>query len=623
MPNIDPGVEHKRTAVLVVHGIGSQRALETVRGVIRGIWWDSNNPADNGKRLWTHPERNREDIDLSVMTTNEVPGSKDARGVDFHELYWAHLMSETKAVAVLLWLYELCRKGPIMRHGLNGLWWGAAIFLCMMNLSFALLALKGVLLFSQTSAQNILIAPSLILFSSLVIGFFGALLKGYLRLGIWLAVLCVIGIGLGAGYFWLEFAVPGDRNKGLLDGAELITLVALPTLDALLGTYLVMGRRGLLAFALTLAISVIVCGIFVWVDQYWYPARPLFETVVKSWPWALNSSWSAPIAFGILSIYLAVNGAFLQPYLGDAARYFRGSPANVAVRRAIRKEAVDTLEGLHDSGQYDRIIVVAHSLGCVVSYDMLRAYFSRVSDDLPPITLLGQEFLDIDGARWQPEAIATRDEKRELRIKARQVIANIADVTVKQPLEQRKFKSWLVTDYVTLGSALSHAYFLMCDEDKRFPDLDGRQRLRKDFDRRVSEREFPTCPPKRLDQDGLLSFDNKKKKARQIHNGALFGLTRWTNIYFPIEQIFWGDAIGGPLGPIFGRHIVDIPVSTKLAGGADFFTHTAYWDVERKPDIYKAPHIVALREAGDFAESGSAIDIIDRGVDAPDKDAGA
>ena len=44
------------------------------------------------------------------MTTNEVPGSKDGRIVDFHELYWAHLMSETKAVAVLLWLYELCAK---------------------------------------------------------------------------------------------------------------------------------------------------------------------------------------------------------------------------------------------------------------------------------------------------------------------------------------------------------------------------------------------------------------------------------------------------------------------------------------------------------------------------------
>jgi hypothetical protein len=41
---------HKRTAVLVVHGIGSQRALETVRGVIKGVWLNSENPYDAGRR---------------------------------------------------------------------------------------------------------------------------------------------------------------------------------------------------------------------------------------------------------------------------------------------------------------------------------------------------------------------------------------------------------------------------------------------------------------------------------------------------------------------------------------------------------------------------------------------
>lgn len=73
---------HKRTAVLVVHGIGSQRALETVRGVIKGVWLNSENPYDAGRRLWSHPQRDGADIDLTVMTTNEVPESKDQREVD-------------------------------------------------------------------------------------------------------------------------------------------------------------------------------------------------------------------------------------------------------------------------------------------------------------------------------------------------------------------------------------------------------------------------------------------------------------------------------------------------------------------------------------------------------------
>ena len=51
-----------------------------------------------------------------------------------------------------------------------------------------------------------------------------------------------------------------------------------------------------------------------------------------------------------------------------------------------------------------------------------------------------------------------------------------------------KRKSWLVTDFVTVGAALTHAHFLMC-VGKTQADLQD------DFTRRVREREFPTCPP--------------------------------------------------------------------------------------------------------------------------------
>ena len=117
----------------------------------------------------------------------------------------------------------------------------------------------------------------------------------------------------------------------------------------------------------------------------------------------------------------------------------------------------------------------------------------------------------------------------------------------------------------------------------RIPHVHRQDRtdLRNDFARRIREREFPTCPPQQLDNDGLLSFSNPRTGAREFHHGGVFGLTRWTNIYFPLEQGFWGDAIGGPLAPIFGSHVLDVPVSTRAAGGADFFTHTAYWDVAR------------------------------------------
>ena len=66
---------------------------------------------------------------------------------------------------------------------------------------------------------------------------------------------------------------------------------------------------------------------------------------------------------------------------------------------------------------------------------------------------------------------------------------------VGKPIEERKHKSRPVMDFVTVGSALTHALFLMCLGKTR-------DELKEDFARRVEEREFPTCPPKRLDNDG-------------------------------------------------------------------------------------------------------------------------
>ncbi len=68
-----------RTAVLVVHGMGSQRPLETVRGVINAVWFkNDNHTQDPHYKLWSHPEPSGVDLDLTVMTTNEIPGTADA-----------------------------------------------------------------------------------------------------------------------------------------------------------------------------------------------------------------------------------------------------------------------------------------------------------------------------------------------------------------------------------------------------------------------------------------------------------------------------------------------------------------------------------------------------------------
>jgi hypothetical protein len=132
--------------------------------------------------------------------------------------------------------------------------------------------------------------------------------------------------------------------------------------------------------------------------------------------------------------------------------------------------------------------------------------------------------------------------------------------------------------------------------------------LQSDFVRRVQEREFPTCPPRMLDGDGRLTFKNPRTGKHQFHHGGMFALTRWTNLYFPVSELLWGDPVGGQLGPLFGdpsgAHIADVPVYTNVSKRAAFFAHVLYWsDLGLKTT---PPHIEVLRRVADLGDKGTA-----------------
>jgi hypothetical protein len=631
---IDSFVKKKmRTAVLVVHGMGSQRALDTVRGVVNAVWLDRDEPEGPAdKRYWLHPEQRSNDVDLSVITTSEIPGTVDKRSADFHELYWAHLMSETRAVAVLLWLFELVRKGPRLKPDMRALWWGATIYLCLLIQSVVLLTMHSVLLllgspplindeiqfgFIKDSTNimlsnhfyhephALLLAPFFVLFmvASYILIF--SSFRGAYKIAFGALVIAV----LAGKLFYLGIDIDYRVNPVLIH----ITDSFLPIGVSLCVAAIAMGRWGFLAMLASYLLSSVFFNLYldarqitdwehgnlfrtmkdifvihhgnIFADPNW---KPFDSPWVRGWTfWSLNERYSAVIAVAIILIYIAMYALFLQPYLGDAARYFRASPGNVLVRREIRKQAVDMLDTLHGWGIYDRIIVVAHSLGTVVAYDMLRAYFSRVNNSLPEIAKLEPEFSQIDTLGSTNNPTMTEDEFRE---KGRQIIRRIASHNINRSnSSDRKIPTWLVTDFVTLGSPLTHAHYLMCDGQTE-------RELITDFKRRVTQREFPTCPPKKQDDDGLLSFTDPDGKKKRFHHAALFGMTRWTNLFFPMSQLFWGDAVGGPLKDIWGRYVRDVEVSTCTPPASAFFTHTAYWSL-KAPEGRRAPQIAALREA--------------------------
>lgn len=82
-------------------------------------------------------------------------------------------------------------------------------------------------------------------------------------------------------------------------------------------------------------------------------------------------------ALALTGLLFAADRTFLSPVMGDSARYLRARPENIAARQRIREEGVELLEKLHDEKDYDRIVVVGHSLGTIVGYDVLAHLWGR------------------------------------------------------------------------------------------------------------------------------------------------------------------------------------------------------------------------------------------------------
>jgi hypothetical protein len=169
---------------------------------------------------------------------------------------------------------------------------------------------------------------------------------------------------------------------------------------------------------------------------------------------------------------------------------------------------------------------------------------------------------------------------------------------------------WLITDFVTLGSPLTHADFLLTSNATRFAE-------------RKSTREFPTSPPvaetvdvgyrSHAEDVGLLSPGDYPcllsfpfaPNNWQMHHAAAFAVTRWTNIYDPAKLIFCGDFISGPLANLFGPGVIDVSLG-EPGRRACRFTHTNYWR-QHEPNGPPERHIVKLREALNLAGQFGAI----------------
>jgi len=275
--------------------------------------------------------------------------------------------------------------------------------------------------------------------------------------------------------------------------------------------------------------------------------------------------WASGLAGALLTALVI---PVINNVVGDAARYLNAAPSNIQRRHEIRVNGVKVLEELHRSGHYERIIVVGQGLGSVIAYDILTyawALHYRERDEEKPWPLGAQNDLE-------QMAVAGDIQVDEYQKRQREYLSEL----------QSGGNTWLVTDLLTLGCPLAHAAILLADD-------------RADLERKKDDRELPTCPP--VLEDERFSFP-PKSKTRVPHHAAVFGPTRWTNLYFPAWLIFWGDIIGGPLRGVFGEGIRDVPVRTSQRLG--LFSHTLYWTQPRESET--AEHIEKLRRALDLLD---------------------
>src|SRR5262249_24245572 len=100
----------KKIAVILIHGIGEQRPMETIRSFVAAAW--SQDGEVHGKRdaqIWSKPDDISESFELRRLTTDF---SKAGERVDFFEYYWAHLMSGTELIDVGDWILGLISRSP-------------------------------------------------------------------------------------------------------------------------------------------------------------------------------------------------------------------------------------------------------------------------------------------------------------------------------------------------------------------------------------------------------------------------------------------------------------------------------------------------------------------------------
>lgn len=298
-----------------------------------------------------------------------------------------------------------------------------------------------------------------------------------------------------------------------------------------------------------------------------------------------TSQFPSILVSGVSAVLFGLLHGFVFLFVGDVARYLTPLPSNIKLRQAIRADGIDLLKKIHEEGIYERVIVVGHSLGSFIAYDILKHLWQEYQEEYKLPKDSKQEALAIveqvgEGLRKGVAGVTLQD---------------YMDAQVGLWKELRDLGNpWLVTDLITLGSPLAHAALVLASDET---DLRARQH----------QRELPTDPPEpevattKSEERRFYSYrvwdgygEMKNIKLRAVHYGGLFACTRWTNLYFP------GDLAGGPI-TVFGPGVRNILVdSGNVFIDRTIRAHTTYWNKKAMKAQAKSNSVSELIKALDL-----------------------
>jgi len=215
---------------------------------------------------------------------------------------------------------------------------------------------------------------------------------------------------------------------------------------------------------------------------------------------------------------------------GDVIRYTIPHPSSLEFRQKISNNAVEFLTNLHKK-DYSRIVIVGHSLGSIIAYEMIINTFGQFTKEFAPTSTISENFAK------QISAMKTQDLRRD-------TLGN--------------FFKWKVSDFISCGSPLCHAKMIMVENEEM-------------FDKKVEKGEYPVCPPER---DNLF-YDFRASGNFTPTHDSVFGFVNWNNLYFT------NDPVGGDLKNIFKKGIINkkiIPITYKGIR----ISHIQYWNKNKE-----------------------------------------